>query len=112
MTETIGEVRAAAERLMEAFSTGDVDSGVSFRPGARFGPHAVRQASRMLRPQFHPIHEMEPFAILLRVPTPVTTRATRSTSWSRSDTILRGWWGCVWYRLTSSKSPRPTITPI
>jgi len=40
------------------------DSGVSFRPGARFGPHAVRQASRMLRPQFHPIHEMEPFAIL------------------------------------------------
>jgi arginase family enzyme len=60
----IGEVRAAAERLMEAFSTGDVDSGVSFRPGARFGPHAVRQASRMLRPQFHPIHEMEPFAIL------------------------------------------------
>jgi agmatinase len=40
------------------------DSGVSFRPGARFGPHAVRQASRMLRPQFYPIHEMEPFAIL------------------------------------------------
>jgi agmatinase len=40
------------------------DSGVSFRPGARFGPHAIRQASRMLRPQFHPIHEMEPFALL------------------------------------------------
>jgi agmatinase len=40
------------------------DSGVSFRPGARFGPQAIRQASRMLRPQFHPIHEMEPFAIL------------------------------------------------
>lgn len=40
------------------------DSGVSFRPGARFGPSAIRQASRMLRPQFHPIHEMEPFAIL------------------------------------------------
>ncbi len=40
------------------------DSGVSFRPGARFGPSAIRQASRMLRPQFHPIHELEPFAIL------------------------------------------------
>ena len=40
------------------------DSGVSYRPGARFGPGAIRQASRMLRPQFHPIHEMEPFALL------------------------------------------------
>ena len=40
------------------------DSGVSYRPGARFGPSAIRQASRMLRPQFHPIHEMEPFALL------------------------------------------------
>jgi agmatinase len=40
------------------------DSGVSFRPGARFGPSAIRQASRMLRPQFHPIHELEPFALL------------------------------------------------
>jgi agmatinase len=40
------------------------DSGVSFRPGARFGPNAIREASRMLRPQFHPIHGMEPFALL------------------------------------------------
>jgi agmatinase len=40
------------------------DSGVSYRPGARFGPGAIRHASRMLRPQFHPIHEMEPFALL------------------------------------------------
>lgn len=40
------------------------DSGVSYRPGARFGPHAIRQASRMLRPQFHPIHGIEPFALL------------------------------------------------
>jgi agmatinase len=40
------------------------DSGVSYRPGARFGPGAIRQASRMLRPQFHPIHEIEPFALL------------------------------------------------
>ena len=29
------------------------DSGVSYRPGARFGPMAVRQASRHLRPGHH-----------------------------------------------------------
>jgi agmatinase len=40
------------------------DGGVSYRPGARFGPHAIRQASRMLRPQFHPIHGIEPFALI------------------------------------------------
>jgi agmatinase len=37
------------------------DSGTSFRPGARFGPMAVRQASRHLRTQYHPAHEVEPF---------------------------------------------------
>ncbi len=26
------------------------DSGVSYRPGARFGPSAIREASRLLRP--------------------------------------------------------------
>ena len=26
------------------------DSGVTYRPGARFGPSAIRQASRLLRP--------------------------------------------------------------
>ncbi|HET9672718.1 MAG TPA: agmatinase [Actinomycetota bacterium] len=40
------------------------DSGVSYRPGARFGPQAIRQASRMLRPQFHPTHGVEPFALV------------------------------------------------
>lgn len=29
------------------------DGGTSYRPGARFGPMGVRQASRHLRPQFH-----------------------------------------------------------
>lgn len=29
------------------------DGGVSFRPGARFAPSAVREASRLLRPGFH-----------------------------------------------------------
>lgn len=43
------------------------DSGVSYRPGARFGPSAVRQASRLLRPQFHPAYDMEPLAELQAV---------------------------------------------
>ncbi len=29
------------------------DGGTSYRPGARFGPMGIRQASRNLRPQFH-----------------------------------------------------------
>jgi agmatinase len=38
------------------------DGGVSFRPGARFGPAAVRQASRAIRPQYHPEFDVQPFA--------------------------------------------------
>ena len=37
------------------------DSGVSYRPGARFGPAAVRQGSRLLRP-WHPGLGVAPFA--------------------------------------------------
>jgi agmatinase len=37
------------------------DSGVSYRPGARFGPAAVREGSRLLRP-YHPGLELSPFA--------------------------------------------------
>jgi len=37
------------------------DSGTSFRPGARFGPQAIRQASRHLRYNFHPAYGTEPF---------------------------------------------------
>ncbi|WP_113704456.1 agmatinase [Nonomuraea lactucae] len=36
------------------------DSGVSYRPGARFGPAAVREASRLLRP-YHPALDVSPF---------------------------------------------------
>jgi agmatinase len=36
------------------------DSGVSYRPGARFGPAAVRQGSRLLRP-WHPGLKVAPF---------------------------------------------------
>jgi agmatinase len=37
------------------------DSGTSYRPGARFGPMAIRQASRNLRTNFHPAYDTEPF---------------------------------------------------
>ncbi|MCY3769752.1 MAG: agmatinase [Gammaproteobacteria bacterium] len=37
------------------------DSGTSYRPGARFGPQAIRQASRHLRYNFHPAYNTEPF---------------------------------------------------
>ncbi|RBY74657.1 agmatinase [Geodermatophilus sp. TF02-6] len=37
------------------------DSGVSYRPGARFGPAHVRQSSRLLRP-YNPAQDVEPFA--------------------------------------------------
>jgi agmatinase len=37
------------------------DGGTSYRPGARFGPQAIRQASRHLRTQYHPAYDTEPF---------------------------------------------------
>ncbi len=36
------------------------DTGVSYRPGARFGPSAIRQASRLLRP-YNPALDALPF---------------------------------------------------
>jgi agmatinase len=38
------------------------DNGTSYRPGARFGPMAVRQASRNLRPAYHVELDRSPFA--------------------------------------------------
>lgn len=37
------------------------DGGTSYRPGARFGPIAVRAASRNLRPAYHPDLGIAPF---------------------------------------------------
>jgi agmatinase len=37
------------------------DGGVSYRPGARFGPNHIRQSSRLLRP-YNPALDSEPFA--------------------------------------------------
>jgi agmatinase len=38
------------------------DSGVSYRPGARFGPQHVRQSSRLLRP-YNPAQDVLPFGV-------------------------------------------------
>ncbi|TCI99223.1 agmatinase [Aeromicrobium sp. IC_218] len=38
------------------------DTGVSYRPGARFGPTHVREASRLLRP-YHPALDVSPFDV-------------------------------------------------
>ena len=40
------------------------DSGTSYRPGARFGPQAIRQASRQLRTNFHPAYDTEPYKVM------------------------------------------------
>jgi len=37
------------------------DTGVSYRPGARFGPAHVRESSRLLRP-YNPVQDVSPFA--------------------------------------------------
>ena len=39
------------------------DAGTSYRPGARFGPQSIRQASRHLRTNYHPNYDAEPFKI-------------------------------------------------
>ncbi len=39
------------------------DSGVSYRPGTRFGPSAIRQGSKLLRP-YHPPLDVEPFNVV------------------------------------------------
>jgi agmatinase len=38
------------------------DAGVTYRPGARFGPGAVREASRLLR-AYHPALDVQPFTV-------------------------------------------------
>ena len=46
------------------------DSGVTYRPGARFGPSAIREASRLLRP-YNPALDVLPFH---REPPPALSR--------------------------------------
>lgn len=52
----LAEVGSAAVAILGA----PFDSGVSYRPGARFGPGAVRAASRLLRP-YHPALDAHPW---------------------------------------------------
>ena len=58
-------------RIVEADEVGDYDiavlgvpfdGGTSYRPGARFGPMAVRQAARTLRPGHHVELEVSPLS--------------------------------------------------
>jgi agmatinase len=42
------------------------DGGASFRPGARFAPQAIRQASRLLR-DYNPALDVEPFLALAAI---------------------------------------------
>ena len=39
------------------------DAGVSYRPGARFGPSAIRAGSKLLRP-YNPALDLEPFGMV------------------------------------------------
>ena len=39
------------------------DAGTSYRPGARFGPQGIRQASRHLRTNYHPNYDTETFKV-------------------------------------------------
>ncbi len=50
-----------------AFLGAPFDGGTSFRPGARFGPLAVRTASRNLRPAYHPDLKIAPFQTIQAV---------------------------------------------
>src|ERR1700730_81794 len=50
----------AVERCDVAIAGIPFDSGVTYRPGARFGPAAIRQGSRLLR-HSHPALAVEPF---------------------------------------------------
>jgi agmatinase len=56
--------RLPTREQVEAWDIGVVgipfDAGTSYRPGARFGPGAVRQGSRLLR-TYHPDLEVSPF---------------------------------------------------
>src|ERR1700730_5831874 len=50
------------ERCDVAIAGIPFDSGVTYRPGARFGPSAIRQGSRLLR-GYHPALDVEPFLL-------------------------------------------------
>ena len=104
------DVRAAARAARTSRATTSpwsgvpFDSGVTYRPGARFGPAHIRQASRLLRP-YNPALDAEPFARRRRSSTPATSPATRSTSTRRSTRSQTG------LRALIDRTPRRCVTP-
>jgi guanidinobutyrase / D-arginase len=54
--------REDVDRLDVAVVGVPFDSGVTYRPGARFGPSHIRQSSRLLRP-YNPAMDVQPFAV-------------------------------------------------
>ena len=65
------------------------DSGTSYRPGARFGPMAVRQASRHLRPGYHVELDCSPFSAIQVVDAGGCHDPCRSTNVSSIVALLR-----------------------
>ena len=57
------------------------DAGTSYRPGARFGPMAVRQASRHLRPSHHVELNCAPFG-------QIQVAQASSASWRADQALL------------------------
>jgi agmatinase len=51
------------ERVDAAVLGAPFDTATSFRPGARFGPEAIRSASALVRP-YHPVHDINVFEAL------------------------------------------------
>ena len=71
------------------------DGGVSYRPGARFGPRAVREQSSLIRP-WHPVLKVHPFD-RLRVAdcgdvdvVPSSIEATYAAITRRIDDVVEG----------------------
>ena len=54
--------RDEVERCDVAILGVPFDAGVTYRPGARFGPGAIRAGSKLLRP-YHPGLDVEPFGV-------------------------------------------------
>ena len=71
------------------------DGGTSYRPGARFGPAAVRQGSRLLRP-YNPAQDAMPFALVQVVDagdiacTPYSTEEAVATIEAGAGELLSG----------------------
>ena len=71
------------------------DGGTSYRPGARFGPAAVRQGSRLLRP-YNPALDALPFALAQVVDagdiacTPFSTEEAVTQIEAAADALLAG----------------------